>query len=70
MSQGKTKSAHDQLRDMLKKNASCNSEITVFVIGEDEQIGVVRKTGAELFVPPSVTERVLHDLICIKLAIC
>ena len=55
MSQGKTKSANEQLRDMLKKYASCNSEISVFILGKDKLIGVVRKTGAELFVPPSVT---------------
>ena len=40
----------------MKRYASCGAEIAVFVLGKNEPIGLVKKSGAELFVPPSVTQ--------------
>ena len=40
---------------MLKKYASCNSEITVFMLDKEEPLGIITKKG-NIFVPPNVTK--------------
>ena len=50
----KAKKNRGDLRDFLKRNATCGADIAVFRHNSDKLLGTVRKRGKELFVPPNV----------------
>lgn len=50
----KAKKNRGDLRDFIKRNASCGADIAVFRHNSDKLLGIVKKCGAELFVPPNV----------------
>jgi len=50
----KAKKNRGDFKNFIKRNASCGADVAVFRHDSDKLLGIVRKCGAELFVPPNV----------------